>query len=54
MPPLVAYTSMRVAALPAGAPRPMITPRSLCSRHAVRNVARSIVRMRVRMPTACR
>ena len=45
---------MRVAALPAGAPRPMITPLSFFSRHAVRKAARSIVRMRVRMPTACR
>ena len=54
MPFLVTYTSIRVAALPAGAPRPMITPLSFLSRHAVRKAARSIVRMRVRMPTACR
>src|SRR2546430_16696415 len=45
---------MRVAALPAGAPRPMITPRSFFSRHALRKAARSIVRRRVRMPTACK
>ena len=46
--------TMRVAALPAGAPRPMITPLILCSRHEVRKAARSIVRRRVLMPTACR
>ena len=54
MPFLVAYGSIRVAALPKAALITRITPWSFFSRHAVKKAARSMVRARVRMPTACR
>ena len=54
MPVRVTYASSRVAALPAAPVMPTITPLSFLSRHAACNAARSMVRMRVRMPTACR
>ena len=54
MPLLVAYGSSRVAALPMTEVMFMMIPRSFFSRHAVKNAARSIVRIRVLMPTACK
>ena len=44
--------SSRVAALPEMPVIVSTTPRSFFSRHAVRKVARSMVRIFVRMPTA--
>jgi hypothetical protein len=49
---LVTNDSSRVAALPETPLMVSTTPRSFFSRHAVMNAARSMVRMRVRMPTA--
>src|SRR5882724_4837431 len=53
-PPRVAMPSIRVAALPPAPWAARSTPRSFFSRQAVRKAARSIVRMRIRIPTAPR
>ena len=50
MPPLVTNGSSRAAALPAAPVAPISSPFSFFSRHVVMNVARSIVRTRVRIP----
>ena len=54
MPALVMNGSSRAAALPAAPVAPMTRPFSFFSCQVVMNVARSIVRTRVRMPMAPR
>jgi hypothetical protein len=54
MPLLVAKGSMRVEALPGRAGGPDEDPASFLSRQADRNAARSIVRIRILIPTAAK